>query len=68
MPGVDVPFRQITPTTGQLWSEDCSRELRVPRWGEQERPNSCTELGRGTSQHVLIAGKTGSGKSTLLQC
>src|SRR5207302_10138506 len=24
------------------------------------------QLGRGTSQHVLIAGKTGSGKSTLL--
>src|SRR3974390_3848712 len=24
------------------------------------------ELGQGTSQHVLIAGKTGSGKSTLL--
>jgi alpha-D-ribose 1-methylphosphonate 5-triphosphate synthase subunit PhnL len=25
------------------------------------------QLGRGTSQHVLIAGKTGSGKSTLLR-
>src|SRR5207302_748313 len=24
------------------------------------------QLGRGTAQHVLIAGKTGSGKSTLL--
>ena len=26
----------------------------------------CLELGKGTSQHVLVAGKTGSGKSTLL--
>ncbi|MCL4220307.1 MAG: DUF87 domain-containing protein [Phycisphaerales bacterium] len=63
---VEVPFRKITPTTGQLWSEDCSRELRVPLGRAGATKLQYLELGRGTSQHVLIAGKTGSGKSTLL--
>ena len=32
----------------------------------QARDESGMRLGKGTSQHVLISGKTGSGKSTLL--
>ncbi len=37
------------------------------RWAAPAPPSSSTSmLGKGTSQHVLIAGKTGSGKSTLL--
>ncbi len=44
---------------------DSRRGIRVPlgRSGATKFQN--LELGRGTSQHVLIAGKTGSGKSTL---
>ncbi|KAA0215170.1 MAG: cell division protein FtsK [Leptolyngbya sp. PLA3] len=63
---VEVPFRKITPAAGDLWSEDCSRELRVPLGRAGATKLQYMELGRGTSQHVLIAGKTGSGKSTLL--
>jgi len=63
---VQVPFDTIAPTQEQFWSRDCSEELVVPlgRAGATKLQN--LSLGRGTSQHVLIAGKTGSGKSTLL--
>jgi len=63
---VEVPFRKIAPPEGKLWSEQCSRQLRVPLGRAGATKLQYLELGRGTSQHVLIAGKTGSGKSTLL--
>ena len=39
-------------------------DVPLGRAGATKRQN--LKLGRGTSQHVLIAGKTGSGKSTLM--
>ena len=63
---VEVPFRKITPAPGDLWSESCSKELRVPLGRAGATKLQYMLLGRGTSQHALIAGKTGSGKSTLL--
>lgn len=63
---VEVPFEFIRPEEDHWWSGDCARELSVAlgRAGATKRQH--LKLGRGTSQHVLVAGKTGSGKSTLL--
>lgn len=63
---VQVPFEIVAPPTGQAWSGDCSEELRVPLGRAGANKLQYMSLGRGTSQHVLIAGRTGSGKSTLL--
>ena len=63
---VEVPFRIIAPKEGDYWSQSSSHKLSVAlgRAGATKLQNLV--LGRGTAQHVLIAGKTGSGKSTLL--
>ncbi len=63
---VEVPFDFIAPPPEDLWTSSGSQGVDVPlgRAGATKRQN--LKLGRGTSQHVLIAGKTGSGKSTLM--
>jgi S-DNA-T family DNA segregation ATPase FtsK/SpoIIIE len=63
---VEVPFEFIAPPRDQWWTNSAGRGIDVPlgRAGATKRQN--LKLGRGTAQHVLIAGKTGSGKSTLL--
>ena len=63
---VEVPFATVAPSASQVWSKDSSDgiEVALGRVGATKLQNLC--LGRGTSQHVLIAGKTGAGKSTLL--
>lgn len=62
---VEVPFNSIAPSTEQVWSLDSRHELTVAmgRTGATRRQHLA--LGKGMSQHMLIAGKTGSGKSTL---
>jgi hypothetical protein len=62
---VQVPFSYIAPAEDEVWRADSRRGIVVPlgRAGAVRRLS--LELGRGTSQHVLVAGKTGSGKSTL---
>ncbi len=63
---VEVPFEVIAPPEDQWWTTDSRKGIDVPlgRAGATKLQN--LTLGKGTSQHVLIAGKTGSGKSTLL--
>ncbi|MBI3824117.1 MAG: DUF87 domain-containing protein, partial [Planctomycetes bacterium] len=63
---VEVPFEWIMPPRDAWWTSDSGAGIRVPigRFGAQGK--QMLELGQGTSQHVLVAGKTGSGKSTLL--
>jgi S-DNA-T family DNA segregation ATPase FtsK/SpoIIIE len=63
---VEVPFELIAPPDGNWWTSDSRAGIRVPlgRAGATKFQN--LDLGKGTSQHVLVAGKTGSGKSTLL--
>jgi len=63
---VEVPFEVVAPNEEKLWTGSTAHELVVPvgRVGAKELQS--IRLGRGTSQHMLIAGKTGSGKSTLL--
>jgi S-DNA-T family DNA segregation ATPase FtsK/SpoIIIE len=62
---VEVPFSQIAPKDGEIWSEETSEELRVPIGRSGATKLQYLEIGKATRQHALIAGKTGSGKSTL---
>jgi len=63
---VEVPFEFIAPPADQYWKSDSRSgvDVALGRAGATKRQH--LKLGQGTSQHVLIAGKTGSGKSTLL--
>ena len=62
---VEVPFEQIVPKETEIWSEETTEELRVPIGRSGATKMQYLEIGRGTRQHAIIAGKTGSGKSTL---
>ena len=62
---VEVPFEQIAPSDAEFWTEETTEELRVPIGRSGATKMQYLEIGRGTRQHALIAGKTGSGKSTL---
>ena len=62
---VEVPFEQIAPKNGEIWSEETSEEVRVPIGRSGATKLQYLEIGKATRQHALIAGKTGSGKSTL---
>ncbi len=63
---VEVPFDLITPAPGNEWSGNAAGDIRIPLGRAGAKKLQEMVLGRGTSQHMLIAGKTGSGKSTLL--
>jgi hypothetical protein len=62
---VEVPFEHVAPSDAELWSEETTTELRVPVGRTGATKLQYLEIGKGTRQHALIAGKTGSGKSTL---
>ncbi len=62
---VEVPFTDIVPADGELWSLETTTEVRVAIGRTGATKLQQLALGKGTKQHVLVAGKTGSGKSTL---
>jgi len=62
---VEVPFAHVAPPESEVWSEDTTKELRVPIGRTGATKFQYLSIGKGTCQHGLIAGKTGSGKSTL---
>lgn len=61
---VEVSFERVIPR--ELWQQDSRAGLDVPLGRAGATKLQHMRLGKGTSQHVLIAGKTGSGKSTLM--
>ncbi len=61
-----VPFDSIAPKQGEVQAMRSSSGLEIPIGISDSGRTQCLRLGSGTSQHVLIAGKTGSGKSSLL--
>jgi DNA segregation ATPase FtsK/SpoIIIE, S-DNA-T family len=63
---VEVPFEVIAPADGQWWTGTTTGGVDVPLGRAGATRLQHLALGKGTSQHVLIAGRTGSGKSTLL--
>jgi DNA segregation ATPase FtsK/SpoIIIE, S-DNA-T family len=62
---VEVPFDQVAPGEGELWTAETGEELRVPIGRSGATKLQYLAMGKGTRQHALVAGKTGSGKSTL---
>jgi hypothetical protein len=63
---VEVPFEQVAPAENEYWTGNCAKELVVPIGRAGARRLQPVRLGKGTSQHLLVCGKTGSGKSTFL--
>src|SRR5205807_2315541 len=63
---VEVRFEFVAPRPEDWWHQDSTTGIRVPLGRAGATRRQLLELGQGTSQHVLIAGKTGSGKSSLL--
>lgn len=63
---VEVPFEIVVPPPEQYWKSDSRGGIDVPLGRSGAKSLQYMRLGKGTSQHVLISGKTGSGKSTLL--
>jgi hypothetical protein len=63
---VEVPFSCIIPDEKEWWTSDSRAGIDVPLGRAGAMKLQDLDLGHGTSQHVLVSGKTGSGKSTLL--
>jgi energy-coupling factor transporter ATP-binding protein EcfA2 len=63
---VEVPFERIAARQEDWWKQDTNSLLRAPIGRVGAQGVQYFELGRGTEQHALVAGRTGSGKSTLL--
>ncbi len=63
---VEVPFEFIAPKPEQFWTWSAAKGVDIPLGRAGATKLQHFKLGKGTSQHSLIAGKTGSGKSTLL--
>jgi energy-coupling factor transporter ATP-binding protein EcfA2 len=63
---VEVPFDRVAPAEADWWKGSTADEVLAPLGPAGAKKLQYLRLGKGTSQHCLIAGKTGSGKSTLM--
>jgi len=64
---VEVPFERIAPPPPLWWQGKAQDGLAVPLGQAGARRTLHLELGQGTIQHVLVAGRTQSGKSNLMR-
>jgi len=62
---VQVPFESASPKPEEYWSASSETGIRLPLGKSGADRLQYLDLGQGTTQHALIAGKTGSGKSNL---
>ncbi|MFH7191447.1 hypothetical protein ACHWGL_31600, partial [Klebsiella pneumoniae] len=58
---VEVPFHRIAPPEERYWTGDSRASVSVALGRSGATKLQRMMLGVGTSQHVLVAGKTGSG-------
>jgi ABC-type branched-subunit amino acid transport system ATPase component len=63
---VEVPFERIAPPQAEWWTGDSRNGLRIALGPSGARKVQYLDLGKGTTHHVLVAGRVGAGKSTLL--
>ena len=63
---MEVPFDRVAPPEEEWWQGSTASEVLAPLGPAGAKKLQYLKLGKGTSQHALIAGKTGSGKSTLM--
>ncbi len=63
---IEVPFDRVAPKEEDWWKGSTASEVLAPLGPAGAKKLQYLKLGKGTSQHALIAGKTGSGKSTLM--
>lgn len=63
---VEVPFATVACADDAWWKSDSRGGIEIALGRAGASKLQYLRLGKGTSQHVLISGKTGSGKSTLL--
>jgi len=63
---IEVPFDRVAPAEADWWQGSTANEVLAPLGPAGAKKLQYLKLGKGTSQHCLIAGKTGSGKSTLM--
>ncbi|MCU0726080.1 MAG: hypothetical protein MUE73_09870, partial [Planctomycetes bacterium] len=62
---VELPFSAVAPKEDEVWSGTTQTGIRVSIGRTGAERLQYLDLGRGTAQHALVAGRTGSGKSTL---
>ncbi|MHC4469803.1 MAG: FtsK/SpoIIIE domain-containing protein [Planctomycetota bacterium] len=62
---VEVPFTAVAAGEEEVWTGLTTTGVRVPIGRTGADRLQYFDLGRGTAQHALLAGRTGSGKSTL---
>lgn len=63
---LEVPYARVRPPREAWWGASAAHGLEVPLGPTGAYATHQLAVGRGTAQHVLVAGKTGSGKTTLL--
>lgn len=63
---VEVPFQTVVAPETDWWQNDSRGGIDIPLGRAGATKLQRMQLGKGTSQHVLVAGKTGSGKSSMM--
>ncbi len=63
---VEVPFEKVVPPPEDWWQADTRKGIKAPIGRVGARGIQYFDVGQGTAQHALVAGRTGSGKSNFM--